>query len=293
MDKSAWLTSRFLRLVDHAPYAVTLAKSPVPHIGYVAKMPRVETIKGIPLWKPPYGRITAIDLNTGDHRWMAPLGDLPKENSVLRRLGLSSFGRAARGHLLLTKTLLIVGQEGNTQREESIQRESGSQRGAMAGTNFEVHDPKLVAYDKATGKLVGEMTLPRNVTGDTFSTAVVSSTLKPSKKRISTTRTLRGSSRASASMASSSVITSVAASSPTMAALSSETWATPCPRCANVQLRGRAYATIPVGPAAAGRLASAPAPSTAPPPAADAVTRRYCRPPSSNMEGDPLVVPPN
>src|SRR4030095_15003619 len=61
----------------------------------------------------------------------------------------------------------------------------------------------------------------------------------------------------------------------------------------NVQLRGRAYATIPVGPAGEGRLASAPAPSTARPAAADAVTRRYCRPPSSNMEGDPLVVPPN
>ena len=105
----------------------------------------VETIQGIPLWKPPYGRITAIDLNTGEHRWMAPLGDLAKEHSVLRRLGLSALGRPARGHLLLTKTLLIVGQEGNTQREESTQHESGSQRGVTAGTKFEVHDPRLVA----------------------------------------------------------------------------------------------------------------------------------------------------
>ena len=96
---------------------------------------------------------------------MAPVGDMAKENPVLRQLGLSSLGRAARGHLLLTKTLLIVGQEGNTQREESVERASGPQRGITAGTNFEVHDPKLVAYDKTTGKVVGEVALPRNATG--------------------------------------------------------------------------------------------------------------------------------
>ena len=47
----------------------------------------VETMQGVPLWKPPYGRITAIDLNTGDHRWMAPMGDLGRSNPVLQKLG--------------------------------------------------------------------------------------------------------------------------------------------------------------------------------------------------------------
>jgi quinoprotein glucose dehydrogenase len=67
--------------------------------------------------------------------------------------------------LLLTKTLLVVGQEGNTQREESAPRESASQRGVTAGTNFEIHEPKLAAYDKTTGKVVSEVALPRNATG--------------------------------------------------------------------------------------------------------------------------------
>src|SRR5687768_13383326 len=53
---------------------------------------------------------------------------------------------------------------------------------------------------------------------------------------------------------------------------------------ANAQLRGRANATIPVGPAAAGPPA---------PPAPEAGTRRYCRPPSSYIDGDPVVAPPN
>jgi quinoprotein glucose dehydrogenase len=135
------------------PYATTLSKSSVPGIGYVGMRNPVETMRGIPLWKPPYGRITAIDMNTGEHRWVTPVGDLAEENPVLGELGLSSLGRPARGHLLLTKTLLIVGQEGSTRREST-----------ETEIEAEVRDPKLVAYDKTTGKLVGEVALPRNAT---------------------------------------------------------------------------------------------------------------------------------
>ena len=119
----------------------------------------------MPLWKPPYGRITAIDLNTGDHRWMVPMGDLTQSNPVLRQLGLPPLGRAARGHVLLTKTLLIIGQEGTTQRESSPQREASADLGSVMVPNFAIHDPNLRAYDKATGKVVGEVALPRNATG--------------------------------------------------------------------------------------------------------------------------------
>lgn len=147
------------------PYAVTLLQAPLPHADYIGALAAVETMQGIPIWKPPYGRITAIDMNTGDHRWMSPLGDLAQSNPALKQLELPPLGRPARGHVLLTKTLLIVGQEGTTRREESAGRESGFQRGVTAGMSFEVHDPKLVAYDKATGRLVGEVVLLRNTTG--------------------------------------------------------------------------------------------------------------------------------
>jgi quinoprotein glucose dehydrogenase len=137
------------------PWTVTMTKSPLaPHADYIGVPAHVETMQGVPLWKPPYGRITAIDLNTGDHRWIAPMGDLAQSNPVLQQLGLPPVGRAARGHMLLTKTLLIIGQEGNTQRGE----------GASVRGGFVIHDPKLCAYDKATGKLVGEVALPRNAT---------------------------------------------------------------------------------------------------------------------------------
>src|SRR5438128_725673 len=138
------------------PYVATLTKISVPNTDYYGKMTPVETMQGVPLWKPPYGRITAIDLNTGDHRWMTPAGDLAQSNPVLRQLGLRGLGRAARGHLLLTKTLLIVGQEGGTHREGGSPEEV---------PDFEIRDPKLSAYDKETGKVVGEVALPRNATG--------------------------------------------------------------------------------------------------------------------------------
>jgi quinoprotein glucose dehydrogenase len=135
------------------PLAVTMMKggsqSPAPYVGSPGPM---ETLQGVPLWKPPYGRITAIDLNTGDHRWMVPMGDLGHPR--LKPLGLAPVGRPTRGHALLTKTLLIVGQEGTTQRAE----------GGPAVPTFGIHDPTLRAYDKGTGKVVGEVALPRNAT---------------------------------------------------------------------------------------------------------------------------------
>jgi quinoprotein glucose dehydrogenase len=56
---------------------------------------------------------------------------------------------------LLTKTLLVVGQEGTTQRAEG---------GAAAAPSFEIRDANLTALDKSTGKVVGQVGLPRNAT---------------------------------------------------------------------------------------------------------------------------------
>jgi quinoprotein glucose dehydrogenase len=97
----------------------------------------------LPLFKPPWGRITAINLNTGDHAWMIPHGDGPRKrvsDMVGRDVGpLGSGG----GGPLLTKTLLFVGQ-------------GGGGRGARAGGSASV----LRAFDKANGKILAELTLP-------------------------------------------------------------------------------------------------------------------------------------
>ncbi|HEU4388367.1 MAG TPA: pyrroloquinoline quinone-dependent dehydrogenase [Blastocatellia bacterium] len=104
--------------------------------------------QGLPLFKPPYGRITAINLNTGDHTWQIPLGDGPREQiSKIAGKDVGPLG-AGGGGPLLTKTLLFVGQ--------GAAGRGGSQGG---GANL------LRAFDKATGKLVADIELPGRPSG--------------------------------------------------------------------------------------------------------------------------------
>ena len=102
--------------------------------------------RGLPLWKPPYTRMTAIDMNTGEHAWMIPTGrgDRIRNHPLLRGLDLPPLGGdAGRSGPLLTRTLLIhaltAGGSGN--------------------------GPRLVAYDKRTGAEVGSVDLPAGALG--------------------------------------------------------------------------------------------------------------------------------
>src|SRR4029453_2392778 len=108
------------------------------------------TVQGLPLLKPPYGRISAIDLNKGDLVWQIAHGETPdnvRNHAALKGLTIPRTGRAGRIGTLVTKTLLIAGEGG------FFTTPSG-QRGAM-----------LRAYDKATGKEVGEVFMPAPQTG--------------------------------------------------------------------------------------------------------------------------------
>jgi quinoprotein glucose dehydrogenase len=98
---------------------------------------------GLPLVKPPYGRITAIDMNSGEHRWMAVNGDTPddiKSNPALAGLTIPPTGKASRAVLLVTKTLLFAGE-------------------GYGGA------PVLRAYDKTTGSVLAELPLPGAASG--------------------------------------------------------------------------------------------------------------------------------
>jgi len=108
--------------------------------------------QGLPLIAPPYSRVTAIDLNTGDHVWMVPNGDAPdsiKNHPALKGVDLSNVGRGSRSLLMVTKTLLFS-SDGNNLWAGPI---------AGAGGN------KFRALDKKTGKTIHEMDLPAMTTG--------------------------------------------------------------------------------------------------------------------------------
>jgi quinoprotein glucose dehydrogenase len=93
------------------------------------------TVQGLPLVKPPYGRITAIDLNQGEILWQVAHGETP--DPALKDATFPRTGRPGIIGTLVTKTLVIAGEAGTVTT-------ANGQRGAM-----------LRAYDKATGSEVG------------------------------------------------------------------------------------------------------------------------------------------
>ena len=101
--------------------------------------------QGLPLVKPPYKRVTAIDLNTGNHTWMSPHGDGPRTHPALRALNLPALGGHSgpnAGGPLVTKTLLIVNSGGRDAADPA------------AGART------MTAYDKDSGDYLGSVTLP-------------------------------------------------------------------------------------------------------------------------------------
>jgi quinoprotein glucose dehydrogenase len=116
--------------------------------------PVTETVQGLPLIKPPYARITAIDLNKGDLVWQIAHGDTPdnvRNHKLLQGLTIPRTGRQGRIGTLVTKTLLIAGEAG-------VVTMGDGRRGAF-----------LRAYDKATGADVGTVYMPAGQTGSPMS----------------------------------------------------------------------------------------------------------------------------
>jgi quinoprotein glucose dehydrogenase len=120
--------------------------------------------RGLPLTKPPYGRITAIDLKTGEHTWMAPMGEGPRAHPALKELALDRLGWPYRGFPLITKTLLLVAQTGAF---ANVRRDMTS---FLA--DLETVDPALQAYDKGTGELIAKVPLPLNAQGSPMTYAI-------------------------------------------------------------------------------------------------------------------------
>ena len=117
--------------------------------------------QGLPLLKPPYGRITAIDLNKGEIRWMVANGEGPRHHPLLEPLHLPSLGNPGRSSPLLTKTLLFLGEG------DPIMSSLGSRlRPEMpASIAPGAGGRKFRAYDKATGAVLWETELPAGTTG--------------------------------------------------------------------------------------------------------------------------------
>ena len=128
---------------DTAVYGLTRPKPGETDIEVIGTGSVAPLIEGLPIVKPPWGRITAINLNRGDVAWQIPNGDTPpavKNHPLLKGVTLPRTGSPSRAGLLVTKTLLFAGEGYEGQ-------------------------PKFRAYDKRTGNIVWEADLPQSQTG--------------------------------------------------------------------------------------------------------------------------------
>src|SRR5262249_21606538 len=108
------------------------------------------TVQGLPLVKPPYGRITAIDLDAGTIKWQIANGETPdniKNHAALKGVTIPRTGQTGHTGVLVTKTLVVAA-------ETRVSTTSTGRRGAM-----------MRAYDKATGKELGAVYLPAPQSG--------------------------------------------------------------------------------------------------------------------------------
>ncbi len=109
------------------------------NMNYVSRGPGgISGPQGLPILKPPYGAITAIDLNTGEHLWRIPNGQTPasvRNHPALEGVDLPNTGKDAHANVLVTRTLLFYG-EGRSQ------------------------EPLLHVVDKATGEEIAVIDLP-------------------------------------------------------------------------------------------------------------------------------------
>ena len=94
---------------------------------------------GLPLWKPPYSRITAIDLNTGEILWYIPVGETPdriKNNPAVAGIDIGNTGTGAMAPMMVTPSMLVYAGE------------------VSDGT------PHLFAIDKQTGRELARVQVP-------------------------------------------------------------------------------------------------------------------------------------
>ncbi len=120
--------------------------------------------RGLPLFKPPYGRITAIDMNRGEIVWQVANGDGPRDHPAIRHLELGPLGNQGRPSPLVTKALLFVGESsGFTGLVRRVPRDMPPEYAPNYG------EPWFRAYDKATGEIVWEVELPAKTTGGPMS----------------------------------------------------------------------------------------------------------------------------
>jgi quinoprotein glucose dehydrogenase len=140
----------------NASGANSSADAPLPNkrsapVGPASEDDDALTVQGLPLIKPPYGTITAIDLDTGNIKWQVAHGETPdyiRKSPLLKGMNIPRTGQSSYNiGTLITKSLVIAG-------DPQVTTTADHPRGAM-----------LRAYDQSSGKEVGSVLMPAPQSG--------------------------------------------------------------------------------------------------------------------------------
>ena len=113
------------------------------------------SLDGLPLVKPPYGRLTAIDLNQGELKFTTAVGDGPRNHPLLKDLNLPPLGAPIRNAAMVTRSLVFVAMgAGNLGGGRTLPV------GGRPLSKPEIEPTKLRVYDKATGAPLWDMEAP-------------------------------------------------------------------------------------------------------------------------------------
>ena len=109
--------------------------------------------RGLPLEKPPYSRITAIDLNTGDHLWWIPNGGTPRfiqNHPALQGLDIPPTGNINHSALMITPTMLLhtaIGDDGETPYLFSVNKATGERMGSVESPGLGMYGMMSYMHD--------------------------------------------------------------------------------------------------------------------------------------------------
>ncbi|MBR1267346.1 PQQ-binding-like beta-propeller repeat protein [Bradyrhizobium sp. AUGA SZCCT0222] len=143
------------------PFVITVRR-PAPgesRYDFIGEFRYLSGPRGLPLLKPPFGSMLAIDMNSGEHRWRIPIGRAELIPTI-QALGIRErLGFPTRSWALITKTVMIVVQSGYF---GAPRLPAGGMRRIADLNNF---SPHLWVYDKTSGEMLAEIAVPANAVG--------------------------------------------------------------------------------------------------------------------------------
>jgi len=147
------------------PFGIKIKKENTGVYDYTGTWAGVGGPQGLPLFKPPFSTVTAIDMNTGKHLWRIPAGKGPVDHPAIKDLNLDRVGVPRESFVALTDNILFLAPEGTN----SVLGLSSRGNALITQATVDEKEPYLYAHDAKTGDLVSELRLPGAAFGSLMS----------------------------------------------------------------------------------------------------------------------------